>query len=164
MRETYRTYSRLGDAMRAHVDTFLTWMDTKNWVRISVCLVPGLVVSKLAGQLDAPEGVRLTGTVLLVLGAIVWLAWDKLRAMRNGEDDEVIEEVVLAPESHGNTLLGRPETTVADLLAAYEGDGDAALRAIQMEIAVSPDIAAATAVDRAARRKRAENTLSAQRP
>jgi hypothetical protein len=139
-------------------------MDSKNWVRISVCLVPGLVVSKLAGQLDAPEGVRLAGTVLLVLGAIVWLAWDRLRAMGNGEEVEVAEEVVLAPESHRGTMVGTPETTIADLLDAYGGDGHAALRAIQMEIAVSPDIGAVTAVDRATRRRRAENTLSAQHP
>lgn len=149
--------------MQARFDTFLSWMDTKNWVRISVCLLPGLALSKLASQLDAPDGVRLTGTALLVLGAIVWLAWDKLRAMGNANDVEVVDEVVQTSQAGQGTLESMPETSMADLLEAYGGDAHATLRAIQMEIAVSPDVAAVIAVDRAVRRRRAENTLSARR-
>lgn len=148
--------------MRTHVDTFLTWMDTKNWVRISVCLLPGLALSKLAGQLDAPQGVRLAGTVLLVAGAIVWLAWDKLRAMGNADDVEVVDEVVPTPENTQAPVAAMPTTTMADLLDAYGGDTHASLRAIQMEIAVAPEVAAVIAIDRAVRRRRAENALSAR--
>ncbi|WP_194725542.1 hypothetical protein [Noviherbaspirillum malthae] len=145
--------------MQSRIERFMSLMDTKNWVRISVCMVPGLAVSKLASQLDAPEAVRLSGTVLIAIGAIVWLGWEKLRAIGDSDKIEVIDEVDLDQESRRQAPDSLPQVTVTELLAAYENNAHAALRAIQMEIAVVPDIAAATAIDRAARRRRAESTL-----
>lgn len=145
--------------MQSRFEKFMSWMDTRNWVRISVCMLPGLAVSKLASQLDAPESVRLCGTVLIAVGAIVWLGWEKLRAIGDSDQIEVADEVEVEHDSRRPVLNSLPQVTVTELLSAYENNAHAALRAIQMEIAVVPDITAATALDRAVRRRRAESAL-----
>lgn len=59
--------------------SFLTRMDTQNWFRMAVCLVPALIIAKLTSNENAPAFVGTIGGIALLIGFTVYFGWGFIR-------------------------------------------------------------------------------------
>ena len=139
--------------MNPHVQKLLAQMDEKNWLRMLVCFMPGLIISKIAGQYpNMVTGVLGIGS--LAGGVGIFLAWNRIRGIQadaDGEDEEE-EDLVAA-----TTVRTGAETArlITELVASCSGSATEALKLIETELLVTPGLTYDDAVEMAFRRKRA---------
>jgi hypothetical protein len=146
--------------MKENFQTLLAKMDEKLWLRMLICFMPGIVVSKLAGQMPGPF-IGMVGIILLIVGGAVFVMWARLRGLEPADDEEeetVEKPVALAPGLH--QIEQRPASEysklMTELVAYYGGSGVAAVDAVATEVAVNPKLTYVEAIELAHRRKRLE--------
>jgi len=145
--------------MNENCEKLLLAMDEKLWLRMVVCFIPGLVVGKLAGLFPGVV-LGVLGTVLLVAGVGIFLAWPRLRALATTEDDEEADEAKETANLRPSLPVAeqRPATEYAklmtELLDSFGGLSAEAIDAVHTEIMVNPKLTYVEAIELAHRRKR----------
>lgn len=144
--------------MNENCEKLLVAMDEKLWLRMAVCFIPGLIIGKLAGIFP---GVVLgtLGTILLVAGVGIFLAWSRLRSLATGEQEEAEEDAAGEKvESALPPAEQRPAEEYAklmtELIDAFDGSGTEAVDAVHTEIFINPRLTYVEAIELAHRRKR----------
>lgn len=145
--------------MKENCEKLLVAMDEKIWMRMAVCFIPGLVVGKLAGLYPGAV-IGVLGTVLLVVGVGIFLAWSRLRSLAKPEDEEEVDEGS-EPANLRPALPAvdqRPAAEYAklmtELLDSFDGSSAEAVDAVHTEIMVNPKLTYVEAIELAHRRKR----------
>lgn len=134
-------------------------MDDKLWLRMVVCFIPGLVVGKLAGLFPGVV-LGVLGTVLLVAGVGIFLAWPRLRVLATTGDDDEADEAQEAANQRPSLSVAeqRPAAEYAklmtELLDSFGGSSAEAVDAVHTEIMVNPKLTYVEAIELAHRRKR----------
>jgi hypothetical protein len=145
--------------MKENFEKLLVTMDEKPWLRMVICFIPGLVVGKLAGLFPGVV-LGVAGTILLIAGIGVFLAWSRLRTLGTAEvDEEAVEATGLEePRATAPAASQRPAAEYAklmtELLDSFGGSGPEAVDAVHTEIMVNPKISYVEAIELAHRRKR----------
>lgn len=129
---------------------FLMLMNTKNWFRMLVCFMPGIILGKLAASLGASQGVTMASTLLLVFGLVVYAAWNIIRnkfdAIKddNATGNESMTESINVSESVSDKM--------SELVALCGGNEQLANNLILVECKLNPDLTYSAAMDIAHRR------------
>lgn len=128
---------------------FLTLMNTKNWFRMLVCFMPGIILGKLAASLGASKNVSLVGTLLLAFGLMIYAGWNIIRKKFNAINDakstgsestETISEDVSANDK------------MTEIVALCGGNEQLANNLILIECKLNPNLSYSAAMDIAHRR------------
>jgi hypothetical protein len=145
--------------MKENCEKLLVAMDEKLWLRMMVCFIPGLVIGKLAGLFPGIV-LGVFGTILLVAGIGIFLAWSRLRVIATTDDEDEAAEAM----EPGNTRVAlpavdrRPATEyvklMTELLDSFGGSSAEAVDAVHTEIMVNPKLSYVEAIEMAHRRKR----------
>jgi hypothetical protein len=136
-------------------------MDQRQWFRMLVCFLPGLVLGKLAGTQDAGSFLSLIASAILVVGIVTFVMWNRVRARfqpePDADTDAAMEAVVedapaaLAPtEVPGEALLA----DLAELRALCGEQEPESIRLIATELMVNPGTSFAVATRAALSRRR----------
>jgi hypothetical protein len=145
--------------MKENCEKLLLAMDEKLWLRMVVCFIPGLVVGKLAGLFPGVV-LGVLGTVLLVAGVGIFLAWPRLRALATTEDEEETDEAKETENLRSSLPVAeqRPAAEyvklMTELLDSFDGSSAEAIDAVHTEIMVNPKLTYVEAIELAHRRKR----------
>lgn len=127
--------------MNAKLQSLVQQMDDKNWVRMVVCFFPGIILGKVFAQLNAPEALQTSATVLLLLGAFIWMFWFKIkkRLIESAGD----QDVALTDDECVKELQARCQVNNED----WE-------KLIFLEMKLNPTLNYSQALDLALQRKR----------
>ena len=94
----------------------LRMMDEKNWVRMLVLFLPGIVIGKLCRTFNAPSYMDAAASVVLIVGGLIWLFWEKIKQktleteIEQGiGDDEKIAEIkaMCAAGENSDAAIGK---------------------------------------------------------
>lgn len=134
-------------------------LDKRAYVRILVCLLPGIVLSKMAEQLSLGQHAKMVSVVLLLVGAGVYVGWGFIvrKVQDAGMPEDVAEE-----HMHQNHLSPElPPSTMADLIRLCDGNKAIAMHFLMVESEIYPQVSTAEAIALAVYRKRVEQRLAA---
>jgi hypothetical protein len=140
---------------------FLVNMDERQWFRMVVCFLPGLVAGKLATSAAPGTGASALAGALLVIGVSIYAFWNRIRAMSApAVDDELDQEaaggdgVSAVPLAARAVESSREQLAMLSELRALCGEEERESdRLIAVEVAVSPDISFAQAIRNALARR-----------
>lgn len=138
----------------------LEQMDEKHWVRISVCLVPGLLAGKVTSSVGAPEIVQQATSGLLLIGLIIYALWKPVRrrfseeAFQGHEANE--QNVQETTPEHSEIDKNDPDFAelMNELSGLCNGNAQEALRLVAMEYAVQDKSSYTDAIANALQRKK----------
>lgn len=139
---------------------FLALLNDRAVVRLTVCLLPGILLSKVAGKLDLGETVRIASVMLVLAGGALFVFWRQVaeRLLGEPEDAEVEEGSSLPPAEISRASFS--PASMAELTRLCNGDKSAAMQALMIESELHPHLPTAEAISLAAHRKRVEQTLA----
>lgn len=129
---------------------FLMLMNTKNWFRMLVCFMPGIILGKLAASFGASQGVTLVSTLLLVFGLVVYAAWNIIR----NKFDAIKDDKATGSESMTESINVNESVSdkMSELVALCGGNEQFANNLILVECKLNPDLTYSAAMDIAHRR------------
>lgn len=140
-----------------NVLVLVDWMNRLSYVRMLVCILPGIVVAKIVAQLQLAQPAGLFATLFLFAGIIVHFQWARLR-------DKVLAS---REEEYPDTAIDavNDEMTVTEmkheLIALFGGNEAEANQAVMLELELDGSLTGAEALEIALRRKAAANRLAA---
>lgn len=86
--------------MPGPLQNFLQLMDKHNFVRILVCLLPGIIFSKLSTQLGGLPVLSVLGSVWIFAGVLVWLGWSRIRRFAEDGQPAAANDEAFANDPH----------------------------------------------------------------
>lgn len=125
--------------------TFMERMTNLNWFRLTVCLLPGLFLTKLGTKIESVPFLQLAGTICLILGVAVYAFWGRISQQYFGINDEDFTEE--NESSAPNTL------NMSDLVKLCDGDYEEATNLVSIENQMNADISFSAAITAAYKRK-----------
>lgn len=148
---------RKGAAVSESIRKFYDTLDKKVYIRITVLLLPGIILGSLAARFNLPSELKTASSVLLLVGGGLFVGWryvsSYVERMANGDDQG--EE---GGDSEEEEWL--PPATMAELVALCGNDQARAMLAILVEREIFPDLTTDECIAMAALRKRVEARLS----
>lgn len=136
-------------------------MDERQWFRMLVCFLPGLILGKLAGSYDKGSIVSLVASAILILGIVTFVMWKRMRARFQFEQDAETDVDTVAVMDEAPAALTPTEipgeALLADLaeLRALCGEREPeSIRLIATELMVSPGASFSAATRAALSRRR----------
>ena len=137
--------------------TLLGWMNKRRYVRMLVCIVPGIVVCKIVAQLELPQPAGLIATLFMFAGMFVHFQWARLRnRILDIQEDE--------GSDNGREAVNEQMTTAEmrqELVALFDGDEAKANEAVMLELQLDDTLTGADALAIALNRKAAVTRLTA---
>lgn len=141
---------------------FLEKMDDRQWFRMVVCFLPGLIFVKLSAYFADHSMMNWVATFLLLAGVAVYLAWGSIRRIFSPDDDADTDlldyaggESGMPGEAMSAELPGREQLLLlAELRAICEDEERESDRLIAKEIAVNPKLTFSEATRSALERRR----------
>lgn len=134
--------------MNKRTTYFLNLMNTKNWFRMLVCFMPGIILGKLATSLGASKGITLACSVLLLFGLVIYAGWSLIRkkfdAVNNDKPGD--SESTAADEGASSS------EKLTEIIALCGGNEQLANNLILVECKLNPDLSYSAALDIARRR------------
>lgn len=129
--------------MEKNLQQLINQMDNKHWLRLLVCLMPGLIMSKVASYEFAPVGLQIGASLVLLLGIAGYAFWGRIRNASaddesNSLDEATNEEYVESPH-RSNLAPGRSLDQLKELHAACAGDFEEVLQLLRSEVALHPE-------------------------
>lgn len=140
------TFKKLIDSMNQHY-----------WLRLVICLSPGLVLAKLFGVIDGSPRLNIVSSLVLGVGMAIYFFWEKILTHLDPSESAEPDIVQLPGETlpaddvmqkSGAQCFG----LLKDLRTACQGDWEAAMRLIETEINLNSKLSFEEAVDVALRR------------
>lgn len=153
--------------MQQKIENFLTKMDERQWFRMVVCFLPGLVFVKLAANSTDGSIINWVSTAMLLVGFAIYLSWRKIRSLTMHDIEEESEsdyqQDLVSPASAAYThsdVSGQEQLDmIVELQKLCGEEMPESLRLISVEIAVNPRLPFSEATSSAlARRKIFGNT------
>lgn len=127
--------------MNAKLQLLIQQMNDKNWVRMVVCFFPGIVLGKVFAQLNAPELLQTAATVLLLLGAFIWMFWSKIKKR-------------LLDAAGGQDAVFSDDECIKELQSRCQMNNEDWEKLIFLEMKLNPTLNYSQALDLALQRKR----------
>lgn len=146
--------------MPNNFNDFLRMMDERQWFRMLICFLPGLILGKLAGSQEPGSFLSVVASVILVGGVVSFVMWNRLRAKFQPEQaDETEEEVGTsiesAPAAYQNVVPGTFQLAdLAELRAMCNEQEPESMQLIAMELMVNPQLTFAEATKAALSRRK----------
>ena len=147
--------------MKSAITKVIVAMDRRMYVRMLVCLLPGIVAGKLSVQLQWHSAMATAATLLLLAGTALLAFWDRLMTqwsmltgaqgvMPAAQGGESFQHAAPAGDEDGATV------GFGELVRLYGGSEQLATRALLLQSASMPDQTTADAIASAVARRRAE--------
>lgn len=148
--------------MPMNFSDFLEKMDDRQWFRMVICFLPGLIFVKLSAYFADGSMMSWISSFFLLAGVAIYLAWSSIRRIFSPEGDA---DVDLIESDGGNSgmpgianvveLAGREQLLMlAELRAICEDEERESDRLIAKEIAVNPNLTFSEATRSALERRR----------
>lgn len=137
--------------------TLLGWMDKRSYVRMIVCIVPGIIICKIVAQLELPQPAGLIATLFMFAGMIVHFQWARLR-------DRILDTQEYENPGNAREAVNEERTTaemLQELVALFHGDEAKANEAVMLELQLDDSLTGADALAIALNRKAAVTRLTA---
>lgn len=117
-------------------------MDSTSWVRLSVCVLPGIVISKMAGQVEALGFLALPGMLVMFLGIAIYSFWNRIK-------DKLLNE-----QSHeaGIDSADQDLVSIEHIAALCNGNFEQAVKVVSVEAKLNPLLSYQEAVNIAYKR------------
>lgn len=133
------------------------WMNNYSYVRMLVCILPGIVVCKVVAQLGLEQPAGLFATGFLFAGMIVHFQWARLKAKILAAREEDYPGTAVDATNDEMTVREMKQ----ELIALFQGNEAEANQAVMLELELDESLTGAEALDVALRRKAAASRLAA---
>lgn len=143
--------------MTESIQRLIAQMDEKHWLRLLVCVLPGLIASKVGSYDAAPSLLRTFAPLLLLAGIGVYACWKRIRRGAVGGADETEDEdkeMQSAVESPTLEIpVERSLTQISDLYRECGGDFNEVMKLLGTESKLHPEKALPAVIEETHHRK-----------
>ena len=108
----------------------LILMDKRHWIRIAVCLIPGIVLTKLASLADLPDVTQTICSGILLIGLICYALWVPIRRKFFHHEESVPDDTDM-PISDESSM--NPIEMLHKLVELSDNDAGKAIQRIETE-------------------------------
>ena len=142
---------------RDRMGSFLETLDNKNFILLSVCILPGALAAQLVSTFQIPQPAGMIATGLLLIGGLIYWRWSAIRKRfktdQEQAEESANEQTYVEEEIDGQALM-------QELLDLHGGNEPEATKAVMVELKMDPTLNWDGGVFVALRRKRAVDQLA----
>jgi len=120
---------------------------------MAVLLLPGILLGKLAQQLNSAPMVQTGTQVLLLAGVVVWIAWRFMEKRQERSDEALAANDHPALPANTEDFPGSAKRSISELTALCGEDKVLAEKLVLQEMQVDPELTYSKALDLAIRRR-----------
>jgi hypothetical protein len=128
---------------KSQVSAIIKKVHETHWIRLLICVGPGILLTKLGTSFESLSILKMGGTVVLILGGLIYSFWHFAAKKISKNEDVPSEPVDQSPLTSGVVI------TFDHLVLICKGDFKKALRLVAIESELTPDISYPDAVKNA---------------